>query len=345
MISVILAAGMSTRAYPLTLTRPKPLLRIANKSLIEHNLEQLKGISEKVILVVGYKSEMIMKSLGTSYKGVEIVYVKQKGQLGTANALQEAKKFIGKERFMVMMGDDLYSGKDIAECTKNELSVMGKRTSNWQNFGVIVQKNSYLAEILEKPTSFVSDIVNSGMYILDSGIFEIISSLKKSKRNEYELTEAISKMASARKIKVVYCSNWMPIGYPWDMLKADMEIRKGKSSIGDKCIIDGEVHNSSVGKGCVIKGSVSDSIIGDYCTVHSGSEIECSVLGDNIEFTGKMASGKKIDIIVNEKRICVENMGSVIGDGCVLKEVSVEPGTLVWPNTKLSNEKIEGIVK
>ena len=50
MISVILAAGMSTRAYPLTLTRPKPLLRIANKSLIEHNLEQLKGISEKIIL-------------------------------------------------------------------------------------------------------------------------------------------------------------------------------------------------------------------------------------------------------------------------------------------------------
>ena len=62
MQAVILAAGKSTRTYPLTLTRPKPLLKVANKTLLEHNLDNLVGIVDEVIIVVGYKKKLNKKT-------------------------------------------------------------------------------------------------------------------------------------------------------------------------------------------------------------------------------------------------------------------------------------------
>ena len=77
---VILAAGKSTRTYPLTLTRPKVLLKVMNKTLIEHNLDQLKGIVKEVIIVVGFQEGMIIKQLGDRYGKIKIRYVHQKKQ-------------------------------------------------------------------------------------------------------------------------------------------------------------------------------------------------------------------------------------------------------------------------
>src|SRR3989344_1124817 len=115
MQAVIMAAGKSTRTYPLTLTRPKPLLPIANKPLLEHTLDNLHGTADEIILIVGYKKEMIRDKFGKSYKGMRLRYVNQKEQLGTGHALLMAKPFI-TGRFIVMAGDDLYSKQDIKAC-------------------------------------------------------------------------------------------------------------------------------------------------------------------------------------------------------------------------------------
>ena len=92
MQAVLMVAGKSTRTYPLTLTRPKPLLPVANKLLIEHSLDQMTGIFDKVVLITGYKKEMIEEALGKEYKGIQLVYQEQKEQLGTGHAVLQGKR-------------------------------------------------------------------------------------------------------------------------------------------------------------------------------------------------------------------------------------------------------------
>ena len=111
MKAVILVAGKSTRTHPLTLSKPKPLLKIANTTLLEYNLNQLDGLVEEVILVVGYKKEMIKDMFGDSFKKVKITYVEQIEQNGTGGALLSVKNHL-KGKFLVMNGDDLFSKKD-----------------------------------------------------------------------------------------------------------------------------------------------------------------------------------------------------------------------------------------
>src|SRR3989338_554814 len=105
MQAIILAAGKSTRTFPLTLTRPKPLLKVGKKTLLEHNLEQLDGLFDEVILVVGYKKEMLtnfIDKIKNNYK-FKIRFVEQKEQLGTGHALLQVKDIV-KDKFLLMMG-------------------------------------------------------------------------------------------------------------------------------------------------------------------------------------------------------------------------------------------------
>src|SRR3989338_4928511 len=123
MQALILAAGKGTRTSPLTLTRPKPLLKIAGKTIIEHNLTQLQGIVNEAIIVVGYLGEMILQRLGTRFGKINLSYVLQEKLEGTGNAVLSAKDKL-KEKFIVMNGDDFYSKKDIEKCLKHRYCVL-----------------------------------------------------------------------------------------------------------------------------------------------------------------------------------------------------------------------------
>src|SRR3989338_8245127 len=140
MQAVILAAGKSTRTYPLTITRPKPLLKVANKTLLEHNLDSLNDLVSEVIIIVGYKKKMIMDYIGQKYKNLNIRYVEQKEQLGTANAISVVQPYI-KNKFLLLMGDDIYSRKDIGKCSKYGCSILTVKVKNPENFGVIVERD------------------------------------------------------------------------------------------------------------------------------------------------------------------------------------------------------------
>src|SRR3989344_4218509 len=108
MQAIILAAGKGTRCLPLTATRPKVLLKIANKTLLEHNLMQLHGLVTEVTIVVGYLGQMIKECIGTKFGEINITYVEQKKVNGTGGALLAAEKTIS-DRFIVLNGDDLYA--------------------------------------------------------------------------------------------------------------------------------------------------------------------------------------------------------------------------------------------
>ena len=161
-----MAAGQSTRIYPLNLVRPKPLVRIWNKCVLKRNLDQLDGLVDEVIIIVGYKKELIIKKVGSKYKNLRINYVEQKERKGTGHAVLQVKELI-KDRFIVMNGDDLYSKEDIKNCLKHKYCVLGKETKEPYRFGIFYLKDNKIKNLVEKPKNLKNGIANTGVYVFD----------------------------------------------------------------------------------------------------------------------------------------------------------------------------------
>ena len=317
MQAVILAAGKSTRTYPLTLTKPKPLLKVAGKTIIEHNLKQLAGIVDEVYIVVGYKAEMIKKFVGNKFRGMKIKYVTQKKPLGNADALMKVEKKI-KGKFILMFGDDLYSGKDIEKLLKYDNAILAQKVKNPERFGVLKVSNGIFVEAIEKPKVFISDLVNIGCFLFTKDIFGALKKIKLSKRNEYELPDAYNLLAKEKKIKVIAIKDyWLPITFPWSLLEANEfllenffkgnppspllqrgkyqegEIEEGvringQLIVGAGTIIKSGVYiegniiigkNCKIGPNCYLRGTTA---IGDNCHIGQAVEIKSSIIGDSV---------------------------------------------------------------
>ena len=355
MQAVILAAGKSTRTYPLTLTKPKPLLKAANKTLLEHNLENLRDFVDDVLIVVGYKKNLIKKVIGKKYKNLKIRYVEQKQQLGTGHALSVTEPYI-KGRFVLLMGDDIYSKNDIKNCIKHKYSILTARVNNQSNasephskrtrsqlsnFGVVIEKNGILAGFIEKPKKFVSDLISAAFYSLDKKIFQYIKKIKKSERNEFELPDAIKLMSGKENLHCVKSREWIPIVYAWDLLKADKILRKGKNIIGKNSKIYGNVKNSTIGDDCTIMGSVKNSIIMDKTIIDKNSIVEDSVIGEKVHFNGKIIAKNNVYSVIKDKKLIVKRLGAIIADNVKARNVIIKPGCKIWPNRIVSNKTIK----
>lgn len=295
MQAIILAAGKSTRTQPLTVNTPKVLLPIANKPLIEHNLDPLVGLVDEVIIVVGFMKEKIIEHLKDEYKGIKIKYVEQIKQLGTGDAVHCCKPLI-KDKFILLMGDDIYHKDDIKQCLKYKYSVLVQKVKNPERFGVfIVDKDNYVKDLIEKPKEFVSDLANCALYVLDKKVLDI--ELKKSARGEYEITDAVLQVSKKEKVKCVEVANyWLSIGYAWHLLDANKEIlERMKKSVIKGTIEDGAVikGNVFVDEGCLIKSGAyiegpamfgKDSVIGPNCYIRAATTIgaKCKV-GNAVE--------------------------------------------------------------
>ena len=119
MQAIILAAGKGTRLGKLSQNIPKPLIKVGPKKLIEHSLSNLPQEVDEVIIVVGYMKNKIIAHLGNDFENRKITYIEQKELLGTGHAVNLCQRLI-KDQFIVMMGDDIYSTKDMARCNKRE---------------------------------------------------------------------------------------------------------------------------------------------------------------------------------------------------------------------------------
>lgn len=339
--AIILAAGKSTRTYPLTISKPKPLLKVANKTILQHNLEQLLGLVEEAIIVVGYKKEMIISKYKNRFKGIQLRYVEQKKQLGTGNALLVTKKCLKKnDDFIVIMGDNIYDKKSIKRVLKKKYSVLSKKIDDPSNFGVFIVKNHKVVDVIEKPKFFISKYANCALYHLDYGIFEVLEKLDKTDRNEFELTDGIKKFAQDKEVFIVKTKFWIPIGYPWELLYADKFLRS-KSIIGKNSKITGSVINSTIGDNCIIKGKVKNSIVGDDSIIEKHSVIENSVIGDNVKFSGIIMAEKIAKSKVKNMFVDVKNIGAIIGNKVTADNVIIKAGSKIWPNLKIKG-KIQG---
>lgn len=323
MQAVILAAGKSTRTYPLTLTKPKPLLKVAGTTIIEHSLEQLRGIADEAIIVVGYKSEMIRDFLGDNYRGIKIKYVIQEETSGNASALALVREHISG-KFILMFGDDMYSRADIRNLLKYDNVILAQKVDNPSNFGVLKVEGDRFVEVVEKPQEFISDLVNIGCFVFSEEIFQVISDIKLSQRGEYELTDAYNLLAQRTEIKVVSVQDyWLPTTYPWSLLRANaFLVQRIKTDISRKAKVE---------KGATIKGQ---AIIGDDTVIKSGVYIEGPVIIGRKCIIGPNAYLRAGTVIGDGVHIgqAVEIKNSIIGDGTNVAHLSYVGDSILGDN-------------
>lgn len=317
MQAVILAAGKSTRTYPLTITKPKPLLKIANKTILEHNLESLSGIIDEVIIVIGYKGDMIKEMLGNKFKNIKISYAEQKDMQGSGSALLAAGPMI-KDKFIVMNGDDIFFREDIKKCLKHDYCILAKETSELSRFGEVMTDKEKVTGLREKPAKD-KGLANCGLYVFNKDIFSY--KLKKSIRGEFEITDYVNFAAKKNKMGFEIAESWLPVTYPWNILDANEFLLakiKGKSS--------GEIEN-----GATIKGEV---IVGKGSVVKAGSYIEGPVMiGENCKI-GPNCYIRKGTSVGNNSKIgnAVEVKNSVIGDNTSIGHLSYVGDSVIGDN-------------
>jgi len=262
MKAVVLAAGEGRRLRPFTETMPKVMLPVANKPILEHVLNALKnsGVTE-VILVVGYKKEVIMDYF-KDYKEPKIIYVEQDKQLGTAHALSKAKNFI-KNHFIVVPGDNIIDKKSVTKLVqdKSDYSILIKEYPHPSKYGVVFIKDGKLKEIVEKPAEDIGRFISTGIYKLPKTIFKEIEECRL--QNIFDLSSVIQNLIEKGKtINTILADFWMDIVYPWDLIYVNENLIQNT-----KATISGLIE-----KGVILKGDV---LIGKDTKIHSG----CYIVG------------------------------------------------------------------
>lgn len=221
MQAVILAAGEGTRLRPLTYQTPKPLLKVAGKPILQYNLEQLAGLVDEAIVVIGYKGDQIKDYFGAQFQGLPMRYVYQEERLGTANAVAQVEPLVSG-RFLVLMGDNIYHRDDMQRCLNYDLAALAMEVDDPSKYGVFIVEDHVIRDVIEKPEDPVSRLANTGLYVLTKEIFGEIQHLKKTRREEYEFTDALRTLSKKRNIRCVLVSQmWIPIGYKEDLERAN----------------------------------------------------------------------------------------------------------------------------
>src|SRR5512136_498528 len=172
MQAIILAAGEGVRVRPLTRSRPKAMIPVANRPIIEYVIDALlkNGIRD-IVVVVGYRKEQVIRFLNGLGEPIDVVV--QEKQLGTAHALQCAESKIDGD-FLVLPGDNYIDPQSIARIRNIPNAILVKEHPNPSNFGVVLLNNGLVTDIVEKPEHSPSFIVSTGIYSLKKNFFSCI---------------------------------------------------------------------------------------------------------------------------------------------------------------------------
>lgn len=329
MKAIILAAGEGKRCRPLTLARSKVMLPVANKPILEHAINALvKNNINEIILVVGYEKERIMDHFedGINF-GVKIEYIEQKTQIGTAHAILQARQMIGQneETFIVVNGDNIIGPdaiSDLINGAQGDATILTCKKDDVSNYGVIVAKGKDVKEIIEKPKTLVSHLINTGTYLFRQEIFEMIEKTPISTTGEYAITDTLQSMVNNGMAVTMAVTNtdWLDAVYSWNLLEAntivlgDFETDISKAKIEDGVNIKGSVsvgNNTTIRAGSYIVGPV---VIGDNCDIGPNVVILPSTsIGNNVSVAS--FTYIKNSILMNDVRISTHSnvSSSVIG--------------------------------
>lgn len=210
---------------PLTLERPKPLIEVAGKSFLERDFDLLPDEVTEVLIVVGYKGDMIWQAFGDSFNGKKITYVVQPRKIGNADAVRRCLPYLAPgERFLLIYADDLHDKESIARLVKRPLGVLVYEIEDPRKFGVmVVDSEDRIVDIEEKPEHPRSNLAATGVYVLDRELIEFLPAVNSS--GELFVTDQIAEAIKTRAVYVERESFWHPIGYPHDVAAAEEVLR------------------------------------------------------------------------------------------------------------------------
>jgi glucose-1-phosphate thymidylyltransferase len=266
-----------------------------------------KNDIKDIIIIVGYQKERIMNHFGNGIDfAVNISYIDQDAQLGTAHAIKLAQPYVG-EKFMVLNGDNLIDKETISELLRGDsgdISILSVSRKHITGYGVVLLEKGKVSRIVEKPREKISNLVNTGIYIFSTSIFGQIDETPISDMGEYAITDTIQKMIEkgTSVTNITTQRTWIDAVHSWDLLKANSvvlgkieemkiigSVEKGAVIIGDVAIGDNSVIRSGsyivgpviIGKNCSIGPNTTilpSTAVGDHCSISSLTEIENSII-------------------------------------------------------------------
>ena len=327
MKAVVLAAGEGSRMRPLSYTRPKVMIPLANKPILEHLLVEAKkgGITE-FILIVGYHDEQIRNFFGDGGRwDIKIEYSTQRRQQGTADALRTVKDLLDGP-FLMLNGDNIINARHFKAIADTDITAMSLlEVENTEGLGLVEIKADRVVAIHEKADEPVSNLANAGLYYFTPEIFTAISETPLSPRGEYEITDSIELLINkGQAVTYQVIDSWLEASYPWDLLTSNeilLEEISGENrgELEENSVIKGAVE---IGFGTVVRSGsyiIGPVVIGDNCTIGPNCFIRPSTsIGDNCHIGSSVEV--KNSIIMKNSVIPHHNYvgDSIIGEGCNL---------------------------
>ena len=315
MKALILAGGKGTRLRPITFTRAKQLVPVANKPILFYAMEAIRdaGISE-IGVIVGDTAAEVEAALGDGSRwGVSITYIPQEAPLGLAHAVKIAEDFMAGDSFVMYLGDNLIKDGIVRfveefEANGADAQILLAHVPNASEFGVAeLNDDGSIKRLVEKPADPPSDLALVGVYLFNSRVFEAVNSIEPSGRGELEITDAIQWLVDegCNVLPHVIGGWWKDTGKLEDMLEANrIMLDMIDSDIVGEVDKDSEVHGrvhigagtklvNSIVRGPAVIGEgckIVDAYIGPYTSVGDG----CAVLGSEIEHS-IMLQGSRIE--------------------------------------------------
>jgi UDP-N-acetylglucosamine diphosphorylase/glucosamine-1-phosphate N-acetyltransferase len=370
MQAIILAAGEGVRVRPLTRSRPKAMIPVANRPIIEYVIDALtkNGIRD-IIVVVGYRKEQVTRFLNGLEVPIDVVV--QEKQLGTAHALQCAESKIDGD-FLVLPGDNYIDPQSIARIRNIPNAILVKEHPNPSNFGVVLLNKGLVTDIVEKPEHSPSFMVSTGIYSLQKTFFSW------SRGND--ITDTIPAMiAAGEQIQAVPADDWQDAIFAWDLLKMNRRLLKNLSSAREgtasrQTIIQGPVRigkGTTIGPNTIVTGPAvigNDCIIGPNCVIMPNTSIGSrvnlnpfTVIGDAIimDDTAIGSHSHVIETVVGERCILADHtsvstaaglldiegctirseFGAILGDNVTSGPFTVYKNCVVGNNVTIEGQK------
>ena len=346
MKALILAGGAGTRLRPITHTRAKQLVPVANTPILFYGIRAMvdAGITE-IGVIVGDSGPEVREALGDgSAFGASMTYLPQDAPLGLAHCVLIAREFLGDDDFVMYLGDNLLEQDLAAFVGAFETARAGadppvaqillKQVPDPHRFGIAtLDGDGHVVELVEKPADPPSDLALVGVYLFDPTIHEAVRAIKPSARGELEITDAIQWLiTSGHRVRTELLTGWwIDTGKLTPLLEANRLLLEklepridGKvdelSTIDGRVVVEqgAEITNSTV-RGPVAIGAgtrVIDSFIGPFSAVGAN----CEVVNSEIEHSVVMDDSQVLDIPRLED--------SLIGREAVVRRTQSRPRAL-----------------
>jgi glucose-1-phosphate thymidylyltransferase len=316
MKGLILSGGKGTRLYPLTYTSAKQLIPVANKPVLFRVIEAIRdaGITD-IGIVVGDTEAEIRAAVGQGRRwGANITYIQQEAPLGLAHAVKISRDYLGDERFVMFLGDNVIEG-GISPLIREfaaqdwDCQIVLTRVAQPENYGVAVLDDGRIVRLIEKPKDPPGNLALVGIYMFNSHIFEAVNAIRPSWRGELEITDAIQWLVDHGYSVYPYVHRgwWIDTGKMADLLEANrlvLEELEPKvegyvdrdSHINGKVTIQegAEIINSVV-RGPAIIGEhtrIVNAYVGPFTSIYH----HCLIEHSEIEHSIVLENSKIIDI-------------------------------------------------